>query len=482
MNEIGSRQNRVRVYNNNKKRNKKNLFKYIFLSFFSAIIGFFQYLFCFNKKLEKEKINIFKKVELEIKNMDKRIKNVSNRNDLMNVKNNINEKEEVLNKIVNNKENIYLKTKANKNLDILYNYSIDLEDISDKLIDNKSTIDQILEDVKKEFQNTNPFIEEMKVINTKIEIVKQEFVNFEVKTRIGCTSQELKDRQEKIREKVDELKEKLNEIKNNQDINKIKNDFEILRLDNNKFLDGDIIDEFEMIYSHQERLLNEQITSEKKLEELKRLAREEERKKKQEEKKKKDEQRMMLFRERNKEDLFLIEDYIKKDVEKVNKEIKKLNKLLEKNRKKTSIPIFRTFINSTLRFGVTLLPLKLFKNKLLGNLLSMVLLNNKIRGMRNIVKKQELNYIDVESLVDNIKKNSDITNKNIIICDDSLYQLVNLKEEFINEYKDYLGIDEVSQTLNKIEVLENTLIKQKEKLTLTKTELNKAKVKVRKIG
>ena len=64
MNEIGSRQNRIRVYNNNKRRNKKNLYKYTFLSFFSAIIGFFQYLFCINKKLEKEKFKIFKKVEL----------------------------------------------------------------------------------------------------------------------------------------------------------------------------------------------------------------------------------------------------------------------------------------------------------------------------------------------------------------------------------------------------------------------------------
>ncbi len=482
MNEIGSRQNRVRVYNNNKKRNKKNLFKYIFLSFFSAIIGFFQYLFCFNKKLEKEKINIFKKVELEIKNMDKRIKNVSNRNDLMNVKNNINEKEEVLNKIVNNKENIYLKTKANKNLDILYNYSIDLEDISDKLIDNKSTIDQILEDVKKEFQNTNPFIEEMKVINTKIEIVKQEFVNFEVKTRIGCTSQELKDRQEKIREKVDELKDKLKEIKNNQDINKIKNDFEILRLDNNKFLDGIIIEEFEMIFEHQDRLLNEIVLSEQKLNELKLKVLEEERKKKEEEKKKKEQERIRLFRERNKDDLFLIEDYIKKDVDKVQKEIKKLNKLLDKNRKKRSFPIFKTFFANTLRFGVTLLPLKLFKNRLLGNLLSMVLLNNKIRAMRNIVKKQDINYLDVESLINNIKKNSEITQKNISICDDSLYQLVNLKEEFLFEYKEFLSLEEVSQTLNRIEVLENTLIKQKEKLTVNKNELNKAKVKLKQIS
>ena len=482
MNEIGDIQNRIRVYNNNKKRNKKKLFKYIFIGFVSYIVGFFQFLFCFNKKLEKEKFNRIKNVEKEIKNIDSDIKRIKDRNDLINVKNNIKEKEEILNKIKNNKENLILKYKANKNLDILYNYSIDLESISEQLLSNKNSIDEILEMVNQEFSKTNPYIKEMEIINDKIEVTKKEFVDFEVKTRIGTTSEELKIRQSSIRKKIDELKDKLEQIKLSDDINKIKNDFEILRLDNNKFLDGNIIEEFEMIFEHQDRLLKEQIISEKKLEELKLKVLEEEKKKKQEEKKKKEEERIRLFRERNKDDLFLIEDYIKKDIDKVNKEISKLNKLLDKNRKKKSLPIFRNFFTGTLRFGVTLLPLKLFKNKLLGNLLSMVLLNNKIRSMRNIVKKQDLNYIDVETLIDNIKKNSEITNKNITICDDSLYQLVNLKEEFLAEYKEYLSIDEVSLTLNKIEVLENTLIKQKEKLTLNKNELSKAKTKIKKIS
>ena len=479
MNKIGERNLIEQNYN----KRKKKLFKYFFFSFFSAIIGFFEYLFCFNKKLEKEKFNKIKKVENEVKNIDRDIKNINSRNDLVNVKNNINEKIEILTKIKYNKENIILKNKANKNLDILYNYNIDIENISEKeLKTTKSSIDEILKEVNEEFKKTNPFIKEMEVINKKIEITKQELVDFEVKTRINVNSEELKEKQISIRNKIDELKEKLKEINSSDDINKIKNDFDILRLDNNKFLDGNIIEEFEMIFEHQDRLLNEIVLSEQKLNELKLKVLEEERKKKEEEKKKKEQERIRLFRERNKDDLFLIEDYIKKDVDKVQKEIKKLNKLLDKNRKKSSFPIFKTFFANTLRFGVTLLPLKLFKNKLLGNLLSMVLLNNKIRAMRNVVKKQDLNYLDVESLIDNIKKNSEITQKNISICDDSLYQLVNLKEEFLFEYKEYLSLEEVSQTLNRIEVLENTLIKQKEKLTVNKNELNKAKVKLKQIS
>ena len=459
---------------------KKRLFKYTILGFFSYIIGFFQYLFSFNKSFEKEKFETIKNIEKEINIIKEDSLSIKNRNNFIEIKNNINEKKEILNKIKESKQNIIIKNKVNRDLDVLYNILVDMENIKNTWNEtNKNSIDEILDMVSKEFQKVNPFIKKMEAINDEIEVIKKRFVDYEIKLRTLPISDELKQEKKNIRTEIDGLKQKLEEINNSKDINKIRNDFEILRLDNNKFLTGEILEEFEMIYLHQEGLLGQKVLDEKKLRELKLKALEEERKRKQEEKKKKEQQRMLIFREKNKEDLFLIEDYIKKDLDKVNKEIKKLNKLLSLERKKSSTSIFRNFFNSTLRFGVTLLPLKLFKNKLLGNLLSMVLLNNKIRAMRNIVKKQKIKYLDVEALVDNIKKNSDITNKNITIYDDSLYQLVNLKEEFLNEYKDYLSLTEVEQTLNKIEVLENTLVKQKEKLTLTKTELSKAKVKVK---
>ena len=134
-----------------------------------------------------------------------------------------------------------------------------------------------------------------------------------------------------------------------------------------------------MIYIHQKRILNQKIKDEEKLNELKKQAKEEELRIKREEKLKKDKEKMQEFRNRNKEDLFIVEDYIKKDIGKVSKEIEKLNKMLKKDRNKKSFPLFKSIFSNTLRFGVTLLPLGLFKNKSLGNLLSMVLLNNKIR-------------------------------------------------------------------------------------------------------
>ena len=389
-------------------------------------------------------------------------------------------------KIKENEKNIYIKTKSKENLDMIYNIEIDIENKEEKILNNKADISEILETVNKEFNNDVikklekeiPYKKEMDLINQKIEMTKKDFVSFEVDSKIK-TSKELEEQQNKIRKQIEELKYKLNEINKAEDINKIKNDFEILRLDNNKFLSGEIIEEFEMIYIHQKRILNQKIKDEEKLNELKKQAKEEELRIKREEKLKKDKEKMQEFRNRNKEDLFIVEDYIKKDIGKVSKEIEKLNKMLKKDRNKKSFPLFKSIFSNTLRFGVTLLPLGLFKNKSLGNLLSMVLLNNKIRTMRNVVKKQDVKYLDVELLLDNIKKNSDITKKNITICDDSLYQLVYLKEEFLKEYENYIGIEEVSQTLNKIEVLENTLVKQKEKLANAKEELNKMKVKIK---
>ena len=323
-----------------------------------------------------------------------------------------------------------------------------------------------------EFRKTNPYIEQMEVINEKIELIKKDLVSFEIKNASFTSKEELVSMHDSIRSKIDDLESEHKKIINSEDINKIRNDFDILRIDTNKFIDGNILSEFEMIYKYEEKLINERTKDEKRLKQIVNEALKEEKKKKEEEKKKKEEERIMIFRNRNKDDLFLIEDYIKNEINKVNKEISKINKLALKNRKKNSLLLFRKVFKTTLRFGVTLIPLSLFKNKLLGNLLSMVVLNNKIRSMRNIVKKQDVNYIDVEYLIDNIKKNKDIIDKNMSICDDSLYQLISLKEEFVNEYKEYMNLDEVKKTMDSIEILENTLVKQKEKLTKNKNTLN----------
>ena len=451
----------------------KNIYKYNILYILCFIIGLIEYLFTINKKLEKDKYKKIKCIENEIKSLDNSIINIKSRNDFISYKKDLNEKYDILNSIKKNKQNILIKIKTNKNLDVLYNINKKLEKLKnnwdEKIISN---IDDILSEVNNEFRKTNPYIEQMEVINEKIEIIKKDLVSFEIKNASFTSKEELVSMHDSIRSKIDDLKNEHKLIINSEDINKIRNDFDILRIDTNKFIDGNILLEFEMIYKYEEKLINERIKDEKRLKQIVNEALKEEKQKKEEEKKKKEEERLIIFRNRNKDDLFLIEDYIKNEISKVNKEIKKINKLASKNRKKSSLLLFRKVFKTTLRFGVTLIPLSLFKNKLLGNLLSMVVLNNKIRSMRNIVKKQDVNYIDVEYLIDNIKKNKDIIDKNMSICDDSLYQLISLKEEFVNEYKEYMNLDEVKKTMDSIEILENTLVKQKEKLTKNKNTLN----------
>lgn len=494
-NEIGSRKNRVRVYNNNKKNNKKkSLTKYKFTFLFVPIISFFQILFSSNRSFEKEKLRKIESLDNEIKNIDININNMEDYNkkveDIIN-------KQEILLKIKNSKENLKIKTITNKNLDILDNYLIDLDNIKDK-----KGIKEV-EEIEILVVEENPFKEKLQEINKKIEEVKNNFVSLEIKLKYE-EEEKNKEALEQINIKIKELKQELEKIKEENDIEKLKNNFEILKLDVNKYLDGSILEEFDLIFAHQKEILDKRLEektlkesanigieklfqdeeNQEKIEKLNKKPKEKKSKSKKEDNKEenKPKKKRRTFKEINQDDIFLMDDYIKKDIEKVNKEVSKLNKILDNNeRRGKSIPVFRTFLANTLRFGVTLLPASLFKNKLLGGLLSQVLLNNKIRSMRNIIKKQEINYIDLDNTLESIKKNSLITDRTITICDDSLYQLVSLKNDFVEEYELFLNNEEVIQTLNKIEVLENTLIKQKEKLTGIKQNYEQVKQKVNKM-
>lgn len=514
MNEIGNRQNRIRVYNNNKRRNKKkSLFIYKFAFLVVPIIGFIQYLFSSNKQFEKTKFEKIDKLSIDIGNIKNDINNIKTKEDLNEIEINIKEKEDILNKIKKTKENIKIKNKVGKDLITLNNYKIDLEELKESknlkevskedlelvvsniekekleklkkeisVINNSKKVNE--NEIKKEPNNVkkqssqskeikvtkieeHPFKIKMIKINEKIDEIKDNFVALELRMRRNSPYEEMDKDLKELKEKIDKLKKELDLIKDKENLKQLKNDFEILKIDTNKFLEEKIFEEFEMLYKHQYDLIEKKKPKEEKKEVIK------------EEKK---ETKIIKNNEKYNEDLFIMNEYIKKDIDKVNKEIMKLNKIVNKNeRNQRSIPVFRNFLSATLKFGVSLLPMGLFKNKFIGSLLSMVLLNNKIRSMRNIVKKQKIQYLDANTLLENVRKNTDIVNKTTTICDDSLYQLFSLKEEILSEYSLYLNTEEITQTLLKIEVLENTLIKQKEKLTGIKYNLDKVKIKVMEI-
>lgn len=148
-----------------------------------------------------------------------------------------------------------------------------------------------------------------------------------------------------------------------------------------------------------------------------------------------------------------------------DKEYKIFNQNSGNIKSKLKINSFDTFIDRTLEVIYNLFPVALFKNKMLGTLVSSILINNSIKKIR---KQTELNKninIIVPEYLNQIKKQGQILESIFDVQEDSLNNLISLKVSFeINNHM-YAGTDEYKKVLDKLNIVERKL-----KIDLEKTK------------
>lgn len=148
-----------------------------------------------------------------------------------------------------------------------------------------------------------------------------------------------------------------------------------------------------------------------------------------------------------------------------DKEYKIFNQNSDNIKSKLKINSFDTFIDRTLEVIYNLLPVALFKNKMLGTLVSSILINNSIKKIR---KQTELNKninVIVPEYLNQIKKQGQILESIFDVQEDSLNNLISLKVSFeINNHM-YAGTDEYKKVLDKLNIVERKL-----KIDLEKTK------------
>lgn len=148
-----------------------------------------------------------------------------------------------------------------------------------------------------------------------------------------------------------------------------------------------------------------------------------------------------------------------------DKEYKIFNQNSGNIKSKLKINSFDTFIDRTLEVIYNLFPVALFKNKMLGTLVSSILINNSIKKIR---KQTELNKninVIVPEYLNQIKKQGQILESIFGVQEDSLNNLISLKVSFeINNHM-YAGTDEYKKVLDKLNI-----VKRKLKIDLEKTK------------
>lgn len=173
----------------------------------------------------------------------------------------------------------------------------------------------------------------------------------------------------------------------------------------------------------------------------------------------------------------------KKDIDKLKDEF---NKAGIKEKRPTLVKGIHNFLSKTMNIGLSLLPFTICKNKIIGILGSAVILNNRLRSMRKIIRKDNnnINFITYKNIANEINNRKSCVDKTKEMLEDSLHQLQNLKQEFIMEF--YYDMDRYSETENimteiasiEYQITSKTLELEEMRQTLGDVEIqNKQKIK-----
>lgn len=289
--------------------------------------------------------------------------------------------------------------------------------------------------------------------------------------------------------KVEELKKKIIEIrklyydfKHSEYIFVLEQDFELKEIDkyevlkNSEKIDyylnkcNSVLQTMEYMNSHKEVMGNINIKKEVKKEEVKNSKREEKKEIKNEIKKDENAKIIQEIEEANR----MIIKEVKVQQAELNKFLAKLETLPVPVRKTKRLGFFTSYLMATLRSGFGVF--NIFRNRHLSALTHGYILNNRIRIMRRIINPN----VDVECITFNrrIKNEIDIINNYQTICNDSLYQISSLKEEFLRYFGYKIDNPELKEAFTKLVELEDQITEQQQNLMNAKIKLN-GKIKVK---
>lgn len=155
----------------------------------------------------------------------------------------------------------------------------------------------------------------------------------------------------------------------------------------------------------------------------------------------------------------VIYDNLIKEQKKLVKLERMLSKVSIKKRKPTIFYYTRNLVSSIFNLTFSLLPFSLFKNKMLGGLVSGIMINNSLRSVKKILKPEvEISYV-YYNLEKEINSTANYLNRMDFLLNDSLDKVNDIRLEILNKYgndiayRDSLNsyLDELSKIQSKLE-------------------------------
>lgn len=164
---------------------------------------------------------------------------------------------------------------------------------------------------------------------------------------------------------------------------------------------------------------------------LEQIENKKEEKKKEEEKKEKKVKQEVI----NIEEIKKINKYLEKQIKKQHLQISKLKLLIlntEKRLRKQSVLMnIKTMLGTSFKFCFGLFPLSIFKSRLVSDLVNSFMFNNSIRGIRNLINEEQIEYARLTRLIYNQK---DLIFNTRLVYEDALMQIEFLKYDLLTRF------------------------------------------------
>lgn len=181
-------------------------------------------------------------------------------------------------------------------------------------------------------------------------------------------------------------------------------------------------------------------------------------------------------------DIHLIDSSIKENLSNTHKEIDKLKKIVDytnpKIRKRTFYGGLLDFLKNTLEITISMFPIVLFKNQLVGYLTNTILINNKIRTLRKVIssKNKSMAYIEYRDIIKKLETKQGCLENTKIVLSDTLIQIEKLEYEIEQEYKDDFDVySQIIDIYRQLDGIRNQIVPKKEEIELMVNDLTKLK-------
>lgn len=171
----------------------------------------------------------------------------------------------------------------------------------------------------------------------------------------------------------------------------------------------------------------------------------------------------------------IIYDNLIKEQRKVAKLERSLSKMTVERKRPSVFYYTKNLVSSVLNFTLGVFPISLFQNKMLGGLVSGMMINNSLRSVRKILNPDvQITYI-YENLEKEILTTSNYLNRMDFLLSDSLNQISDIRQNIISKYGyDTEYQDSLVSYLEKLDKVQSKLEFEQEKILGLHQDLNNA--------